>query len=114
MKQAAAATPSGSSMRRSGCTRKPFAFNPPWIEGYWYLGVINYELDRYRAARNAFRRVSELQPENAAAWILKGLCEFQLKNYEVGAERPAARTTVRASAGTRRSSVSRAITWPCC
>ena len=69
-------------MRRSPCTRKPFACNPTLIEAHWYVGVINYDQDRYQPARNAFRRVTELSPEKGEAWTLKGLCEFQLKNYE--------------------------------
>lgn len=55
---------------------------PAWTEGHWYLGVTRYELDRYREARDAFRRVLVDQPENGTAWAFKGLCEFRLKDYE--------------------------------
>jgi tetratricopeptide (TPR) repeat protein len=55
---------------------------PSWVEGYWHLGTAFYELDRYREARDAFARVVRMQPKHGAAYGFKGLCEFQLKNYE--------------------------------
>lgn len=54
---------------------------PSWVEGHWYLGTINYEIDKYEECRNAFRAVVRLQKENGAAWAFKGLCEFQVRNY---------------------------------
>ena len=53
-----------------------------WSEGYWYLGTSNYELDRFEASREAFRRVTRLTPDNANAWAFQGLCDYQLKSYE--------------------------------
>jgi len=47
---------------------------PSWAEGYWH--------DRYKEARDAFARVVRTQPKHASAHGFKGLCEFQLKNYE--------------------------------
>jgi len=55
---------------------------PSWVEGYWHLGTAFYELDRYADARDAFARVVRSQPKHASAYGFKGLCEFQLKNYE--------------------------------
>ena len=61
---------------------KALARRPSWAEGLWYLGTINYDLDRYAEAADAFRRLVALQPKNGPAWAFKGLCEFQLRNYE--------------------------------
>jgi Tfp pilus assembly protein PilF len=61
---------------------KALKLNPKWAEGWWFLGLSNYELDRYQPARDAFRRALDFQPENGPAWTFKGLCEFQLKNYD--------------------------------
>ena len=61
---------------------KALKLNPKWAEGWWALGTSNYELDRYQPARDAFRRAVDMQPENGSAWTFKGLCEFQLKNYD--------------------------------
>jgi tetratricopeptide (TPR) repeat protein len=55
---------------------------PTWIEGWWYVGSIFYDRDRYSEAREALRNLLSIQPKNGPAWALIGLCEFQLKNYE--------------------------------
>ncbi len=55
---------------------------PGWVEGRWYLGTLNYELEKPAPAREAFLKVVAAQPENAGAWAFAGLCEFQLKKYE--------------------------------
>jgi tetratricopeptide (TPR) repeat protein len=55
---------------------------PTWAEGWWYLGSIFYDRDRYVEGREALRNLLALQPKNGPAWALIGLCEFQLKNYE--------------------------------
>ena len=56
---------------------------PNWTEGHWYLGTSYYELDEPTQARDAFRLVLAAQPSNAGAWAFTGLCEFQLKRYDV-------------------------------
>ena len=55
---------------------------PSWAEGWWHLGTIAYELDRYEHARDAFRRVIRRAPDNAAAWALMGLAEFEIEEYD--------------------------------
>jgi predicted Zn-dependent protease len=55
---------------------------PSWTEGRWYVGTLNYELEKPGPAREAFLKVIAAQPENAGAWAFAGLCEFQLKKYE--------------------------------
>jgi tetratricopeptide (TPR) repeat protein len=55
---------------------------PTWIEGWWYIGSIFYDRDRYAEAREALRNLLAIQPKNGPGWALIGLCEFQLKNYE--------------------------------
>jgi len=55
---------------------------PKWAEGWWYVGAILYERDRYAEARDALRNVVELDPKRGAAWGLLGLCEFQTREYE--------------------------------
>jgi len=56
---------------------------PTWEEGWWYLGTLLYELDRYEEARDAFRRFVAIQPKGGAAWALMGLCEFRLREYDL-------------------------------
>lgn len=55
---------------------------PTWVEGWWYMGSIFYERDRYVEGREALRNLLSVQSKNGPAWALIGLCEFQLKNYE--------------------------------
>ena len=56
--------------------------NPSWDEGFWYLGSIHYEADRFGEARDAFSRVTELRPGASPAWALLGLSEYGLREYD--------------------------------
>src|SRR5690349_15780186 len=51
---------------------------PQWEEGWWYLGSLLYDADRYADAIPPFHRVTELDPDVANAWAFVGLCEFEL------------------------------------
>ncbi len=62
--------------------QRALKLRPGWSEGRFGLGTVLYDLDRYEEARAAFRRVTAEQPKSGAAWALKGVCEFRLKNLE--------------------------------
>ncbi len=62
--------------------KQALAIRPAWDEGQWNLGTALYEVERFREARDAFRRVTVGHPEDGTAWALKGLCEFRLENYD--------------------------------
>ena len=55
---------------------------PSWAEGWWYLGAIHYDADRYPEARDAFRKLVALEPKRGPAWGMLGLCEFQTREFE--------------------------------
>jgi predicted Zn-dependent protease len=59
--------------------RKALAIRPEWAEGWWSLGTIYYDRDAYADAARAFHRVLGLQPKHGSAWVMLGLCEFELK-----------------------------------
>ena len=59
---------------------------PAWDEGWWYLATLLYEADRYVEALPAFVRFLALKPEAGPAWVLRGLCEFQLGEYAASLE----------------------------
>ncbi len=54
---------------------------PNWLEGWWSLGTIYYQLDRYGEGRDAFKRLVALEPKGGIGWAFLGLCEYQLKDY---------------------------------
>src|SRR5262245_8570973 len=64
--------------------RGALKIKPTWLEGWWDLGTILYDSDRYEEARPAFRRVTNLKPDGAPAWAMLGLCEFEMHDYAPG------------------------------
>jgi len=61
--------------------REALKLRPSWKEGTWYLGTSLYGQKHYADARDAFRHLAILDPENGPAWGLAGMCEFELQNY---------------------------------
>jgi tetratricopeptide (TPR) repeat protein len=57
---------------------KALALRPKWTEGWWSLGTIEYDQDRYAKAALAFEKVIVLDPANGTAHAMLGLCEFEL------------------------------------
>ena len=62
--------------------RKALANRADWDEGRWYIATLLYELDRYVEAKDAFAELLKREPTHAGALGLKGLCEFELRDYE--------------------------------
>lgn len=61
--------------------RQAVQARPSWAEGWWYLGTLLYEKDRYAEAAGALRRYATLDAKSGPAWGMLGLCEFQTKRY---------------------------------
>ncbi len=59
---------------------------PGWAQGWWALGMIEYERDRYAECRDALTRMVQLDTSAAPGWALLGLCEFRTKQYDVAFE----------------------------
>lgn len=55
---------------------------PKWIEGWWYLGSIFYDRDRYNEASEALSNLLSIDDKNGPAWTLLGLCKFRLRSYD--------------------------------
>ena len=66
--------------------RKALAQRPGWKEGWWSLGTILYDQNSFSAAAGAFRRLVSEDPANGTAYLMLGLCE-----YELGLDDPALR-----------------------
>ncbi|MGH9511281.1 MAG: tetratricopeptide repeat protein [Terriglobales bacterium] len=54
---------------------------PTWVEGWWYLGTLLYDADRFAEAVPALHHVIDLDPKVAAGWAFLGLCEFETGDY---------------------------------
>jgi tetratricopeptide (TPR) repeat protein len=66
--------------------RQALDLKSEWPEGRWFYAVSLYEAKRFADAAKAFEAVTEASPETGAAWILRGLCEFQLEQYKPSLE----------------------------
>ena len=73
----------GSLDEAAALYRQALRLKPSWVEGHWAVGTILYEMDHYGEARDAFEPVVIAQPGNGAARAMKGLCEFQLREYDL-------------------------------
>jgi tetratricopeptide (TPR) repeat protein len=80
--RAATARVSGRLEEALTLYRKAVAARPDWGEGRWYAATLLYELDRYAEAKDAFSDVLRREPAHAGALGLRGLCEFQLRQYD--------------------------------
>jgi tetratricopeptide (TPR) repeat protein len=55
--------------------------DPNWPDGWWFLGILQYDANQYVPAREALSRYLQLTPNAAPALALKGLCEFNTADY---------------------------------
>jgi tetratricopeptide (TPR) repeat protein len=62
--------------------KKALKIKPNWAEGWWAVATLHYDRNEYAKAAPAFQRVVALQPKSGTAWVLLGLCEFQLGEDE--------------------------------
>ncbi len=64
------------SLYRQAVQRKP-----DWDEGWWAIGTIAYDQDKYAECAPAFRRLTALKPNLAPAWIMSGMCEYRVRHF---------------------------------
>ena len=62
--------------------RQALEANPKWPEGWWSLGSVLYDLNRYPEAIAALRKFTGLSPGDATGVGLLGLCEFETADYQ--------------------------------
>ena len=62
--------------------REALAIKPEWWEGWWYLGTLLYDQDRYTDAAPAFAKAAALNPKSGSAFVMLGLCDYQLGRYD--------------------------------
>ena len=77
-KQAAEARDADRLDEAVGLYKKALLLRPKWKEGWWSLGMIEYDRSKYDVAARAFRRFLPLAPTDGTAQVMLGLCEFEL------------------------------------
>ena len=56
---------------------------PAWDEGWWSLGTLYYDEDRFEEARRALARFVQLAENPAPALGLLALCEYETREYDL-------------------------------
>lgn len=79
---AAAARESGRGAEAISLYRRALELHPDWAEGWWYLGTLLYDADRFREAIPAFEKVGLLAPDAPGTLNFLGLCEYETGDYD--------------------------------
>jgi tetratricopeptide (TPR) repeat protein len=80
-KQAADARVANRIQDATGLYREAVKMRPSWAEGWWFLGELLYDEDKYADARDALRHLVSLDPKAGPGFALLGLCEYETKEY---------------------------------
>src|ERR1019366_2031778 len=65
-----------------GLYRQGVKLRPTWAEGWWFLGELLYDQNKYPEARDSLRRLIDLDRTTGPGFALLGLCEFETKEYD--------------------------------
>ncbi len=76
-----AARQQGDAPRAIELYKRATEKHPKWADGWWFLGILQYDQNRYQPAADALTRYLELTPKAAPAFALRGLCEFDTGAY---------------------------------
>jgi tetratricopeptide (TPR) repeat protein len=55
---------------------------PPWSDGWWYLGSLLYDQDRFTEADAAFQHQLSSTSHRGPAYAFMGLCEYETGKYD--------------------------------
>jgi tetratricopeptide (TPR) repeat protein len=62
--------------------REGVRLRPQWSEGWWSLGTLLYDQDRFAEAEEAFKRFAGQTPKPGVAYAFLGLCEYETQEYD--------------------------------
>jgi len=62
--------------------REGLRLSPTWADGWWALGSLLYDQDRFPEAEDAFRHLIVLTPKRGPADAFLGLCEYETREYD--------------------------------
>src|ERR1035441_6239319 len=74
-----------SDVCSSDLYQQALQLKPEWSEGWFYLGTLYYDSDRYADAQPAFAQFVKLA-DKPAGWAFLGLCEFETGDYTLARE----------------------------
>ncbi len=60
---------------------KGVQLRPRWSEGWWSMGSLLYEQDRFPEAQDAFRRFVATAPKPGPGYAFLALCEYETHDY---------------------------------
>lgn len=66
--------------------REAVKLRPSWSTGWWWLGSIYYDQDRFAEAQQAFAQFIATGKAVAPAYGFLGLCEYESRDYDHAAE----------------------------
>lgn len=81
-KQAIASRDAGQLDQAVVLFKRALKVKPDWDEGWWNVGSIAYDQDKYTECAQSFQRLTVLKPDSAPGWIMAGLCEYGLRNFD--------------------------------
>jgi tetratricopeptide (TPR) repeat protein len=81
VKQAASARKEDRTNEAIGLYRRAVQMRPSWDEGWLWLGTALYDQDRFPEAQDSFAHFVAIKPQPGPAWAMKGLCEFEMRDY---------------------------------
>lgn len=80
-KAAAAARDADQSQVAIRDYQQALQLRPRWVEGWGYLGTLQYENNLYPQAIRSFQSLLKINPDSSLAWNLLGLSEFETGDY---------------------------------
>jgi len=61
--------------------RQGVSLRPTWQDGWWWLGSLYYDQDRFTESDAALDRFVALSPKPGPAYAFLGLCEYETRQY---------------------------------
>jgi tetratricopeptide (TPR) repeat protein len=80
--KADAARDAGKTGEAVNLYQQALHLKPDWKQGWWSLGSLLYDANRYQEGEEAFLPLRKLDPDKSAGWAMAGLCEFEIKHYQ--------------------------------
>lgn len=59
---------------------KALKINPRWMQGWWFIGLLQYNAGQFAPARDALTHFLDFGPD-PQGYALRGMCEFEIGEY---------------------------------